>query len=101
MSDYYRNQQRPNNQLYANQPDESFLTDAPAQLGAQMQQGGVPLYSDGADFMAQGDDAPTRVARPVNVQMVNRRTSVQQPSAFQRPAPVSEPVQEAPAAQPA
>jgi len=101
LSDYYRNQQgtrRPSgeeNQSW--QQDASFLTDAPAQLGEQMQQGGVPLFG-GMDFMAQGDDAPTRIGRPVNQQMVQKRTTVQSGAAFQRPesaaAPQAEPAAE-------
>lgn len=72
LSDYYRGQQRPNDPFRSPNADwqsdggTDFLTDDPAQLGAQMQQGGVPLFQDAQpDFFAQGDDAPTRVARPV------------------------------------
>ncbi|MBP3645008.1 MAG: hypothetical protein J6K55_01110, partial [Clostridia bacterium] len=93
MSDYYRNQQSSRRMGGENgswQQDASFLSDAPAQLGEQMQQGGVPLFGSGADFMA--DDAPTRVGRPVvNQQLVSKRTTAQ-------PAPV-QPEPEAPRAE--
>ncbi len=78
----------------------SFLDDDPAPFGPEIQQGGVPLSSaDMADFRMMGDAAPTRIARPV--QMVSRRTTVQEPEAA---APVREktpeiaPVSEKPAA---
>jgi len=55
----------------------SFLTDNPAPWGAELQQGGAPLFSQ-QDFSSMGDNAPTRIGTPV--QMVNRRTT---------PAPVA------------
>ena len=53
-----------------------FLEEDPAPFGAEMQHSGVPLFQDGMDFRTQGDDAPTRVARPIAQQMVNKRTTV-------------------------
>lgn len=105
MSDYYHGQQDPNHDAFRPdagwQPgvDAGFLSDDPAQLGAQMQQGGVPLFQSagqGAEFYAQGSDAPTRVGRPVNPQMVSRRTSVERPA---QPARQEEEAPAAPAAQ--
>ena len=96
MSDYYRSQQGSNDDAFRPaagwQPDvdADFLTDDPAQLGAQMQQGGVPLFpgaGQNPEFYAQGSDAPTRVRRPVNPQMVSRRTTVERPA---QPAPEEE-----------
>jgi len=52
---------------------DSFLTDAPAPFGAELQQGGSPLFSQ-QDFGAMGDNAPTRIVQPVP--MVTRRTTV-------------------------
>ncbi|NCB31768.1 MAG: hypothetical protein EOM66_10220, partial [Clostridia bacterium] len=59
--------------------DASLLSGAP-RYGAEMQQGGVPLYSQmqadaqpPMDFRAQGADAPTRIARAaIQGQMVNK-----------------------------
>lgn len=63
----------------------SFLDDDPAPFGPEIQQGGVPLSNaDMSDFRMMGDAAPTRIARPV--QMVNRRTSVQEPEAQEKAA---------------
>ena len=80
MSDYNRNEQnfRTNGGENTTWPqDASFLSDAPARLGEQMQQGGVPLFGNG-EFA--GDDAPTRIGRPVlNQQMAAKRTSLLAP----------------------
>ncbi len=99
MSDYYRSQ-KDTNQPFAGwqqgHAGDSFLTDDPAQLGAQMQQGGVPLYPN-TEFLS--DDAPTRVARPVLPQTVNRRTTTALPTqseAAETPAQESAPAAEAP-----
>ena len=54
------------------QANSSFLADNPAPLGAELQQGGSPLFSQ-QDFSSMGDNAPTRIAAPV--QMVSRRTT--------------------------
>ena len=80
-----------------------FLAEDPAPFGAEMQQSGVPLFQDAMDFRTQGDDAPTRVAKPLAQQMVNKRTTVGRgPGPFERPAaPVAQPAQPAPAPQPA
>ena len=43
---------------------------SPAPFGAEMQHSGVPLFQVGMDVRTQGDDAPTRVARPIAQQMV-------------------------------
>ena len=77
-----------------------FLAEDPAPFGAEMQQSGVPLFQDAMDFRTQGDDAPTRVAKPLAQQMVNKRTTVGRgPGPFERPAaPVTQPAQPAPAA---
>ena len=79
-----------------------FLAEDPAPFGAEMQQSGVPLFQDAMDFRTQGDDAPTRVAKPLAQQMVNKRTTVGRgPGPFERPAaPVAQPAQAAPAPQP-
>ena len=64
-----------------------FLAEDPAPFGAEMQQSGVPLFQDAMDFRTQGDDAPTRVAKPLAQQMVNKRTTVGRgPGPFERPA---------------
>lgn len=70
-----------------------FLAEDPAPFGAEMQQSGVPLFQDAMDFRTQGDDAPTRVAKPLAQQMVNKRTTVGRgPGPFERPAaPVAQP----------
>ena len=80
-----------------------FLAEDPAPFGAEMQQSGVPLFQDAMDFRTQGDDAPTRVAKPLAQQMVNKRTTLGRgPGPFERPAaPVVKPAQPAPAPQPA
>ena len=86
MSDYYRGQKGPNDPyrsenagMKSGDAGASFLTEDPAQLGTQMQQGGVPLPENG-DFLKQGDDAPTRVARPViPPQMVTKHVTVDKP----------------------
>ena len=82
-----------------------FLEEDPAPFGAEMQHSGVPLFQDGMDFRTQGDDAPTRVARPIAQQMVNKRTTVgRSASPYERPAapapapaPAGDAPQEAPA----
>ena len=76
-----------------------FLAEDPAPFGAEMQQSGVPLFQDAMDFRTQGDDAPTRVAKPLAQQMVNKRTTVGRgPGPFERPAaPVAQPADAAPA----
>ena len=80
-----------------------FLEEDPAPFGAEMQQSGVPLFQDAMDFRTQGDDAPTRVAKPLAQQLVNKRTTVGRgPSPFERPvAPAPQPAETAPAPQPA
>ena len=88
------------------QPDgmgSDFLAEDPAPFGAEMQQSGVPLFQDAMDFRTQGDDAPTRVAKPLAQQLVNKRTTVGRgPSPFERPvAPAPQPTEAAPAPQPA
>ena len=82
MSDFKRNQPVQNGERSAQpswnvQNHEEFMD--PAQLGAQMQQGGVPLYSSNepSDFLMQGDDAPTRVARPAVQPVAMRRTTAE------------------------
>lgn len=55
----------------------NFLDAEPTPLGAEMQQGGVPLYhmqQREDDFAALGSDAPTKLAPAV--QRVSRRTTV-------------------------
>ena len=76
-----------------------FLEEDPAPFGAEMQQSGVPLFQDAMDFRTQGDDAPTRVAKPLAQQLVNKRTSVGRGAGpFERPAaPVAQPADAAPA----
>ena len=115
MSDYYRNQDQPNDPFQPSRrragedapswdmPQEpadggmpvwqqpgmmdDFLSEEPAPFGAEMQQSGVPLFGDALDFRTQGDDAPTRIAKPFAQQMVNKRTTVgREPGAFERPA---------------
>lgn len=57
----------------------SFLTDAPAPYGAEMQQGGVPLYTLGAEspFGFDSSDAPTRIGMPaISQQMVSKRKTI-------------------------
>ncbi len=59
-----------------------FLTDDPMPFGAELQQGGVPLFTSAQDadasFREQGDSAPTRIARPVvAAQKVSKRTTVE------------------------
>ena len=78
--------------------DAGFLQEEPYMMGAEMQQGGLPLYeaeAAGNDFRAMGDAAPTRIGAPV--QMVSKRVSQREdvPAGFARPA---QPVQEEPAA---
>ena len=74
MSDYYRSQQgsndpfrSPNAAWQQGNAGQDFLADDPAQLGAQMQQGGVPLFANGEqpDYFSKGDQAPPRVGRPI------------------------------------
>ena len=96
MSDYNRGPNDPfrpeNGALQQSGEGSSVLTDAPAQLGAQMQQGGVPLPPS-SDFSIQGDDAPTRVVSPVMpAQLVSRRTTVDRPSAPEADAQDKPPV---------
>lgn len=69
-----------------------FLAEDPAPFGAEMQQSGVPLFQEALDFRTQGDNAPTRVAKPLAQQMVNKRTTLGRgQGAFERPAaPVNE-----------
>lgn len=87
-------------------PSGSFLDDEPAPFGAELQQGGLPLSDAEAsqeDFRTMGDSAPTRIARPV--QMVNRRTTVMEQSAYAKPVASVQaqteaaPAESAPAAQ--
>ena len=80
-----------------------FLAEDPAPFGAEMQQSGVPLFQEALDFRTQGDDAPTRVAKPLAQQMVNKRTTLGRgPGPFERPAaPVVQPMEAASAPQPA
>jgi len=84
LSDYYRGQQGPNDPFRSpnaawqqGRAGEDFLADDPAQLGAQMQQGGVPLFPAGAqpDYFSAGDQAPTRVGRPITPPPASRRTA--------------------------
>ena len=78
-----------------------FLAEDPAPFGAEMQQSGVPLFQDAMDFRTQGDDAPTRIAKPLTQQMVNKRTTVDRgPKPFERPiAPAQQPSEPAPVEQ--
>ncbi len=72
---------------------DSGLLDAAPQLGAEMQQSGVPLFPEAAQgpeaqqFMLHGDEAPTKVASLMRKpQTVNKRTTVsREPTGFQRP----------------
>ncbi|MBR5545869.1 MAG: hypothetical protein IKU70_02685, partial [Clostridia bacterium] len=98
LSDYNRGPNDPfRSEKASSRPADagnSFLTEDPAQLGAQMQQGGVPL-PENADFLSQGDNAPTRIGRPmVPPQMVTRHTSIEQP-APEAKAETSEPAGDA------
>ena len=105
MSDYYRNQQQPNDPYRPDMQDgaapwdmagaepnfaasgvpmwpqsegtASFLAEESTALGAEMQQSGMPLYSGTPEYLARGDEAPTRIARPLTQQKVSRRTSVE------------------------
>ncbi len=69
----------------------SFLMDNPAPIGAEMQQGGVPMPQGFGDDFLQGDqEAPTRIGMPsLNSQMVNKRKTVDkgERSPFARPLP--------------
>lgn len=115
MSDYYRNQ----NQNPYSSADGMAPWDAPQDGLESFQASGVPLWQQPAgtfqdpltqdasmmlggaqpDFRTQGDDAPTRVARPVTQQMVNRRTTVERSRVSAEGAAQSTPPKaEAPAA---
>ncbi|MCL1854374.1 MAG: PQQ-binding-like beta-propeller repeat protein [Clostridia bacterium] len=61
----------------------SFLTDDPAPHGVEMQQGGVPLFTQsgvtppGPDFSLQEQDSPTRIGAPAPAsQTVHKRKTV-------------------------
>lgn len=117
MSDYYRNQ----NQNPYSSADGMAPWDAPQDGPESFQASGVPLWQQPAgafhdpaaqapelpvmfgneaqpDFCTQGDNAPTRVARPVTQQMVNKRTTVDRPSLPVEKAQGAQPKEEAPAA---
>ena len=71
----------------------SLFAEEPAPYGAEMLQGGVPLYAAsqamdaGDDFARQGQDAPTRVGRPaLSSQMVSKRKTVERATAPPLPA---------------
>lgn len=77
----------------------SLFAEEPAPYGAEMLQGGVPLYAAsqamdaGDDFARQGQDAPTRVGRPaLSSQMVSKRKTVERSNrpAFAPPFPMGE-----------
>lgn len=88
------------------QKGPSLFSEEPAPYGAEMLQGGVPLYAASQasagedDFARQGEDAPTRIGRPVlSPQMVSKRKTIdrsERPS-FTPPFPIGErsPSQEA------
>ena len=74
-------------------PQDGFMS--PTSFGAEMQRGGVPLYggteSVANSFRLQGDDAPTRIGKPIQPQQqVSKRTTVERPS-FAPPAEPAKP----------
>ena len=80
LSDYNRGRQGPD-EAYRSEtsaqpvkPGMDFLTEEPAQLGAQMQQGGMPL-PENADFLNSSDEAPTRVNTRIVPEMLNTRAA--------------------------
>ncbi|NLO85193.1 MAG: PQQ-binding-like beta-propeller repeat protein [Clostridiales bacterium] len=56
---------------------ENFFANEPALFGAQIQQGNL-------SFQAQGDDAPTRIGKPITAQMVSKRVSASNPDPLAR-----------------
>lgn len=74
LSDYFHNSSNPQDNGQENWQQmpvwqQSDMMSAP---GMTMQQGGVPLYDAEGDFLSEGDNAPTRVDRPVNLQAFSR-----------------------------
>ena len=90
MSDFFHNSSNPQDNGQENWPEmpvwqQPDMMSAP---GMTMQQGGVPLYDAEGDFLTEGDNAPTRIARPVT-QALNR-PAVKAEETQAEPAPQQE-----------
>lgn len=95
LSDYFHNSSNPqdNGQENWQQMPVWQQADMMSAPGMTMQQGGVPLYDAEGDFLAEGDNAPTRVARPVTQPAFSRpaqqpeETKAEAEPAAEQPAP--------------
>ena len=87
MSDYFRNQPNQQDSFQTGKAQgredwpempvwqQSEMLNGLDDAGMTMQQGGVPLYGAGGDFLTEGDNAPTRIGKPISQQLLNRRAA--------------------------
>ena len=96
MSDFFRNQSTPDGSTQPEGHEENWrqmpVWQQPEMMNGLddmgMQQGGVPLYSAGQDFLS--DNAPTRIGKPVTMQKVSRRTTVEEAAPQAAPSAAAE-----------
>ena len=87
LSDYFRNQPNQQDSFQTGKAQgredwpempvwqQSEMLNGLDDAGMTMQQGGVPLYGAGGDFLTEGDNAPTRIGKPISQQLLNRRAA--------------------------